>query len=280
MPFANVAAGQIYYEFDGESSEPPIVLIAGQGAQLISWYPEFRTHLLKAGYRLLLFDNRDSGLSLDAAGEPGYGIPDMAADVAGLLDAIGVEKAHIVGQSMGGMIAQEVALNHPRKVLSLCSIYSAPSTEFITPSQSIWAVREEPPARDRDGAIRQYIEHERISGLDEFSEEWILAYATKVVDRAYRPEGKARQLEAVRRRPDRTAELSTISVPTLVIHGLDDVLIHHSGGLATAAAIRGAELRLYADMGHQLLPSLFEDYARSIARTCGRAMKHRNAMTI
>jgi pimeloyl-ACP methyl ester carboxylesterase len=269
MPRADVSIGNIYYEVEGEPSDPPLLLIAGQGAQLISWPCELRNRLLDSGFRLILFDNRDCGLS--SAVEGAYDISDMADDVAELLDVLHIDAAHIVGQSMGGMIAQELTVRHPHRVLSLCSIYSAPGAAFVTSDPEIWTVREKEPALDRDGAIRQYIENERISGLEEYSEEWILEYATTVVDRAYRPDGAARQLAAVRRQRDRTRALTDVNVPTVVLHGLDDVLVHHSGGLATAAAIDGAELHLYAAMGHQLLPSLFEDYTRAITRNCLRS---------
>jgi pimeloyl-ACP methyl ester carboxylesterase len=274
MPYAETAMGTLYYEVEGDPADPPVLLIAGQGAQLISWPPQLRDLLLGAGLRVIVFDNRDSGLSSGCEEAPAYEIADMVRDVSELLDAVGVPRAHIVGQSMGGMIAQDLALDHPEKVLSLCSIYSAPNPSYITTDLSIWAVRETMEAADRESAIRQYIQQEAIAGLEEYSSAWIRNYAEHVIDRAYRPEGALRQLAAVRRRPDRTGDLANIAVPSVVLHGLEDRLIHYQGGLDTAAAIPDAELHLYAKMGHQLLPSLLEDYARIITRNCMRSTTH------
>jgi pimeloyl-ACP methyl ester carboxylesterase len=272
MPHAVSRDKQIYYEPHGaNTSTLPILLVAGQGAQLISWHPDFVSALVNAGFQVITYDNRDVGLSTKFDSAPNYTLTDMADDAASLLDWLELAKVHVVGQSMGGMIAQQLAISHPSRVASLCSIYSSPSPRFITKDTNVWDVRDETPATDREGAIQQYIEQERIAGLDEFSEEWIRSYAEATIDRCYYPEGKFRQMAALRRSGDRTDLLTDLKVPAAVLHGLEDRLIGIAGGLATADAIPGAELHIYADMGHQLLPSLFSDYVRVIARTARRA---------
>ncbi|WP_270889706.1 alpha/beta fold hydrolase [Pedococcus sp. 5OH_020] len=270
MPHASANGISLYYEGHGDPSAPTMVLIAGQGAQLISWPAGLRELLVNQGFRVVQFDNRDVGLSTKCDGKAPYGLSDMADDLAGLLDTLRIDAAHIVGQSMGGMIAQDFAIRHPDRVLSLCSIYSAPGPAFITTHPDVWDTREREPAREREEAIRDYIERERACGLAEYSEEWIRANAEETIDRCYYPEGGQRQMDAVRRSADRTDALGGLTVPTAVIHGLEDLLIDFSGGVATAAAVPGAELHLYADMGHQLLPSLWEDYVRIISRNAAR----------
>jgi pimeloyl-ACP methyl ester carboxylesterase len=195
----------------------------------------------------------------------------MANDVADLLDGLEIDAAHIVGQSMGGMIAQQLTIDHPTRVLSLCSIYSTPNTEHLVSDPEVWAIREQEPATDREGAIAQYIERESICGLAEYTPEWIRAHAEATYDRCYYPVGAERQMAAVRRAPDRIPGLRQVTAPTVVLHGLADCLIDASGGYATALAVPGAELHTYADMGHQMVPSLFEEYVRVITRNVNRA---------
>ena len=271
MPTAHLGGITLYYELHGDPTGQPLVLVAGQGAQLISWPEQLRNQLIDAGFQVLLYDNRDVGWSTKCQTTPDYHLSDMADDLAALMDVLGWSRAHIVGQSMGGMIAQQLVIDHPEKVASLCSIYSAPNASHLTSDPQSWAVRNEPPATNRDAAIDQYIRRERVSGLAELDENWVRAYAAATIDRCYDPAGAERQMAAVRRSSDRTAGLRAVTVPTAVIHGLADRLIRSSGGLATAAAIPGAELHVYADMGHQLLPSLHQDYLRVIVRTAGRA---------
>ncbi len=275
MPHAQTQQVNLYYETTGDPTAPPLVLIAGQGAQLISWPQDLRDMLTAAGFQVLALDNRDVGLSTKCENKGTYELSDMATDVAELIRTLGFQAAHIVGQSMGGMIAQLLAIEHPHRVLSLCSIYSAPSPAFITTSTQpeVWAIRNRPPAQNRDEAVQQYIERERLCGLDELSDDWILAYAQQTIDRCYYPPGGERQMAAVLRSTDRTVRLHQLDVPTAVIHGRDDHLIDYHGGITTATAIPNAELHLYPEMGHQLLPALWDEYARVIIRNAGRADK-------
>jgi pimeloyl-ACP methyl ester carboxylesterase len=271
MPFAQLRTVRLCYERAGDPAAPPLLLIAGQSAQLISWPPQFIDRLVKAGFHVITFDNRDVGLSTKCESQPEYDLTDMANDTAGLLDALGVRSAHVVGQSMGGMIAQHLAISHPDHVASLCLIYSAPSPDYITRDPQIWSIRNRAPAPDRESRILRYIEIERISGLEQLSEEWIRCYAETAIDRCYHPQGGDRQMTAIHRSGDRTDLLTCLHLPTAVIHGLDDRLIDVAGGIATAASVPNAELHVYADMGHQLVPSLWPDYVRVIKRTATRA---------
>jgi pimeloyl-ACP methyl ester carboxylesterase len=277
VPHVQTPSLRLYHELEGDPAGPPLVLIAGQSAQLTSWRPELRQLLIEQGFRVILFDNRDVGLSTKWESGGLYEISDMANDVAELLDALQIDAAHIVGQSMGGMVAQQLTIDHPTRVLSLCSIYSAPSIEHLVDDPEVWAIREQEHATDREGAIAQYIERETLSGLAEYTPEWIRAHAEATYDRCYYPEGADRQIAAVRRSPDRTPGLRQVKVPTAVLHGLADRLIDTSGGYATALAVPGAELHTYADMGHQLVPSLFEDYVRVITRNIRRAQARAHA---
>jgi pimeloyl-ACP methyl ester carboxylesterase len=271
VPHLQTPSLQLYYELEGDPAGPPLVLIAGQSAQLTSWHPDFRHLLIEQGFRVILFDNRDVGLSSKWESEGRYEISDMANDVTDLLDGLDIDAAHIVGQSMGGMVAQQLTIDQPTRVLSLCSIYSTPSIEHLVDDPEVWAIREQEHATDREGAIAQYIERESICGLAEYTPEWIRAHAEATHDRCYYPVGADRQMAAVRRAPDRTPGLGQLNVPTVVLHGLADRLIDVTGGYATALAVPGAELHTYADMGHQMLPSLFEEYVRVITRNANRA---------
>lgn len=271
MPHVQTPSLELYYEVEGDPAGPVVVLIAGQSAQLTSWHPDLRNLLIEQGFRVILFDNRDVGLSSKWESGDLYEISDMANDVAELLDALDIDAAHIVGQSMGGMIAQQLTIDHPARVLSLCSIYSTPSLEHLGSDPAVWSIREQEPAKDREGAIAQFIERESLGGLRDYTPEWFRAHAEATYDRCYYPEGIERQMAAVRRTPDRTPGLRDVKVPTVVLHGLADRLIDASGGYATALAVPGAELHTYAGMGHQLVPSLFEEYVCVISRNIARA---------
>jgi pimeloyl-ACP methyl ester carboxylesterase len=271
MAFVQLRKVRLCYERAGDPAAQTLLLIAGQSAQLISWHPEFIGRLVEVGFHVITFDNRDVGLSTKCESQPEYDLTDMADDTAELLDGLGFLPAHVVGQSMGGMIAQQLAISHPDQVASLCSIYSAPSPDYITKDPQIWSNRERAAAPDRESRILHFIENERISGLEEHSEEWIRSYAENTVDRCYHPQGGDRQMAAIHRSGDRTYALASLRIPTAVIHGLNDRLVDVAGGIATAASVPNAELHVYADMGHQIVPSLWPDYVRVIERTAKRA---------
>ena len=276
MPLADLGNVQLYYELSGPVDGEPLVLIQGLGAQSISWPPGFVALLQAERFRIVLFDNRDVGLSTwfsAADTEQPYVLKDMSDDVAHLLDYLGLEQAHIVGQSMGGMIAQQFAIDHPDRTLSLISIYSAPAplADLVSSDAPQSPARSGSWPTDREGAIQRYIDQEMVSGLEEYDDEWIRAYAERVIDRAYNPSGQQRQMAALRDAPDRRPGLANVAVPAAVIHGRNDPLIGFRGGIATAEALPNAELHIFTEMAHQVKPSYWPDYVRIISRTAARA---------
>jgi pimeloyl-ACP methyl ester carboxylesterase len=277
---------ELEYETIGDPGDPPMVLIMGLGAQLIDWPVEFCTALAERGYQVIRFDNRDCGLStgFDDAGAPdlaaatagqsAYKLADLAADTAGLLDALDIDRAHVVGVSMGGMIAQQFAVDHPRRLLSLCSIMSTTGDRSVGgPTPEASAALTRPPAANRSEAIANQLASSAVIGSPGYPvpDDERRQRATAKYDRAYRPLGAGRQLAAVIASPDRTAGLHSITVPALVIHGAEDPLVDVSGGRATAAAIPGAELLVLPGMGHDLPQPLWPQIIDAIDANAGRA---------
>jgi pimeloyl-ACP methyl ester carboxylesterase len=290
MPDVRSNGMTLRYETLGDPSAPALLLIMGLGAQLIDWPDGFCELLVARGYRVIRFDNRDAGLStwLDELGRPDLGdifggdftttpyrLADLAADAAGLLKELGVERAHVAGVSMGGMIAQQLAIDHPDRVLSLCSIMSTTGDRSVgRPTPEAAAVLGQPPAGNREAAIASAVAASRIIGSPGFpvNEEELLRRTTAKYDRAYRPIGTARQYAAILASPDRTQALYGVTVPTLVIHGEADPLIDVSGGRATAATIPGAELLVVPGMGHDLPQEAWPQVIDAITRNAGRAL--------
>jgi pimeloyl-ACP methyl ester carboxylesterase len=286
---AQVGDLEIAYETFGDAGDPPILLVMGLATQMIGWPDEFCAGLADRGYFVVRFDNRDIGLSthLDSAGAPDilavlggdassvpYGLADLADDTVGLLDALGLDSVHLIGASMGGMIAQLVALRHPARVRSLTSIMSTTGDPSVGgPSEAALALLLAPAARDRDAAVQRVIDTYRVVGSPgfEFDESALRERAGLSFDRAYDPAGVARQLAAVLTTPDRTRALKGISVPTLVIHGSDDALVDVSGGRATAATVPGAELLVVDGMGHDLPRAMWPEITDRITALIERA---------
>lgn len=269
MPHAAANGIEIEYETFGDAAGPPVLLVMGLGAQMISWNDEFCELLAGRGFHVVRYDNRDCGLStwMDAAGpadiagalsgeaSPAYTLDDMAADAVGLLDALGIGAAHVVGASMGGFIAQTIAINHPDRVLTLTSIMSGPAhPESVSPTPEATAVLFVPPAATRDERITQemWIRKVLMGPADPFDEDAERVRAERAIDRAYHPAGTARQFAAVLASQPRLERLRGVRVPTLVIHGLDDTLIPVDNGRAVAAAVSGSRLVEIEGMGHDL----------------------------
>jgi pimeloyl-ACP methyl ester carboxylesterase len=285
---ARVGAIEIAYETFGVPDDPPLLLIMGLGTQMIGWPDEFCRALESRGLYVIRFDNRDIGLSTHLHDAPApdvmaavagdmrtasYTLTDMAADAAGLLDALALTSAHVVGASLGGMVAQTLAIEHPRRVRSLTSMMSTTGDRRVgAPSQAGAAALMAPPARDRDGAIERALSSARTIGSPGFplDEQAVRDRASRSFDRAFDPPGVARQLVAVLASPDRTPRLHRLTVPTLVIHGAGDALIDVSGGRATAAAIPGAELVIIEGMGHDLPRALWPVLASHIGELIAR----------
>lgn len=270
MPKISANNIEIEYEAFGDPNSPPLLLINGFGSQLIFWDEQLCDRFAQSGLYVIRFDNRDVGLSskMKEAGlpdigallrgeaiDPPYTIEDMADDAVGLLDALGIEKAHICGMSMGGMIAQAVAINHPGQVLSLISIYSTtgnPKLPPPTPEAMDVLLSTQPVEREAniEHAIKLF---RKIAGHGfSFNEKWHRKLAAAAYDRAFYPEGAARQFAAIMTQKNRRPALASVSVPALVIHGTDDPLVSVEGGKDTAAAIHGSELILIDGMGHDL----------------------------
>jgi pimeloyl-ACP methyl ester carboxylesterase len=247
-------------------------MIMGLGAQLVAWDRDLMDRFAAEGFRVIRFDNRDVGLSTKV--EEPYTLHDMAADAAGLLDALGIPAAHVAGASLGGMIAQQLAIDFPQKVLSLCSIMSTtgdPEVGGSTPEALAMLVR--PAAQTRDEAIEMQIQGVEVFGSKGLPIDWdrVRARAERSWDRMVYPAGIARQMLAARATGDRTSALRALDVPTVVIHGTDDTLILPSGGEATAAAIPGAELVLVEGMGHDQPPAAWDQIVGAVVRNARRA---------
>jgi pimeloyl-ACP methyl ester carboxylesterase len=269
MPRAKANGIELEYETFGDPSARPLLLIMGLGAQMISWNDDFCTQLADRGFHVIRFDNRDSGLStrMEEAGhadvlaafngdaQPAYHLDDLADDAVGLLDGLGIEAAHIVGASMGGFVAQLVAINHPDRVLSLTSIMSGPSwAEGVPPKPEGMAVLITTPPTTREERIEEAMSARRalVGQGDPFDEVYERRRAERLVDRAYYPAGIGRQLVAVLAAEMRLERLKEIRVPTLVIHGIDDVLVPVENGRLVAEAVPGARLLEFEGMGHDL----------------------------
>ena len=276
---------ELEYETLGDPGDPALLLIMGLGAQLIDWPQDFCAELAAHGFHVIRFDNRDSGLStqLDVhgapdlaaayAGESPYKLADFATDTAGLLDALGIEKAHIVGVSMGGMIAQQFTINHPERVLTLCSIMSTTGDRTVGESTpEAMAALTQPPATTRDEALANALRSSKAIGSPAYppTDEERQARAEAKYDRAYRPLGTARQFAAILASPDRTEALHDVKAPAVVIHGEADPLVNVSGGRATAAAVPGAELVVLPGMGHDLPQALWPKIITAIVSNTAR----------
>ena len=267
---ADVGRGiSLAYEQIGPADGDPLVLVAGLGMQLYSWPTEFCERLAARGYRVTRFDNRDVGASTHLGYRPArpaallarrwpaeqYDISDLATDTVGLLDALGYDSAHLVGVSMGGMIVQSAAARYPHRVRTLTSIMSTTGSRRVgRPRLSTWRLMNAAPPRTRDAAVERAVRIFRHIGSHgfPFDEARIRDLAGVGWDRDPSTAGTGRQLGAIFRSGDRTAELRAVTAPTLVIHGERDRMVHRSGGAATARAIPGARLEVIPGMGHDL----------------------------
>ena len=277
MPFATGDA-QIYYESLGDTSQPTVVLIEGAGAQMLGWHQDFCQLLLDTGFHVARMDNRDVGLSRKFGGpehiDGGYGIEDMASDVIAVLDHLGMERAHLVGRSMGAIIAQVVALEHPARVASQTWISSIPSQEPAYILQDATESLTAAPVRlTRAQAIAFAVAMATPSPGETYPPdiEWAKQAAAEAYDRCYAPEGMHRQWAALMRAPDRLERLRQVAIPTALIHGRNDPVLHWQASADTAAAVPDAELHVYSGMGHGLPRALWPDVIATIRRTASKA---------
>lgn len=273
MRTAHVNGIDIEYRTEGDPSHPALLLVMGLGAQLIAWPQGFVDGLRDHGFFMVLYDNRDCGLSTkfegtpeftslfsgDAATAP-YLVEDMADDAAALLSELGVARAHVVGASMGGMITQALVINHPDRFLSACSIMSTTGDRTVgAPTGEAMTALLRPVATSREEAIEASVEGSRVIGSPDYpADEAVLRErAGEAYDRSYCPDGTARQLAAILASPDRTEGLRGVRMPFLVLHGEADPLVTLSGGQATAAAVPGSKLITFPGMGHDLPEALW-----------------------
>ena len=280
---------ELAYERFGDLGAPPVLLVMGLGTQMLGWDDGFCAELVARGLQATRFDNRDVGLSSHFPGAPtpdvsaaisgdassaSYTLSDMAGDTVGLLDALGLDSAHIVGASMGGMIAQTIAIEHPGRVRSLTSIMSTTGDASVgQPTPQALGALLSPPASTREEAIDRTVSIFRVIGSPgfEFDEAELCERAGLSYDRADDPLGVTRQLVAIIASGDRTARLRSIDVPTLVLHGAEDPLVDVSGGRATAQAVPDAELVVIGGMGHDLPRALWPEITARIADLARRA---------
>jgi pimeloyl-ACP methyl ester carboxylesterase len=281
--FCDIGGGiSLCYERFGNESDPPMLLIMGLGTQMIGWPDEFCAQLADRGFQVIRFDNRDIGRSTRIAGPPPtprqlltrkidpvlYRLSDMAADAVGLLKELNLAPAHVVGASMGGMIAQTVAAQHPDATGSLVSIMSNTGNRWKgQPAFGIYRYLLRRAPEDRDGYIEyntRVFEAIGSRGLP-FDKDRVRDMVARSYDRGHDPAGPGRQLGAIVASGDRTAELRTIHVPTLVIHGSKDKMVARSGAVATAKAIPGAKLMIVEGMGHDLPEAAWPQLVPAIA---------------
>jgi pimeloyl-ACP methyl ester carboxylesterase len=265
---------QIAYDAFGNPADPAVILVMGLATQRLAWGDEFCEDLARAGRFVVRFDNRDAGesthfhehgeptlLDLVRRRPPPYRIDDMADDVIGLIDALGLGTVHVVGASMGGFIAQTVAIRYPQRVHTLTLVMTSTGSVRVgrpAPAVVLRFLRRR-AAADRAAAIEETIRTFRVIGSPGFptDEDRIRQLAGASYDRAYDPAGAQRQLAAILAQPNRTARLRRLTVPTLVMHGLDDPLVSPSGGLAIARAIPSSKFVGFSGMGHDLPPELW-----------------------
>jgi pimeloyl-ACP methyl ester carboxylesterase len=274
MPRAKSNGIEIAYEVFGQSGAPPLLLVMGLGGQMVLWEDELCRMLVARGHRVIRFDNRDVGKStfFESAGVPDiatlmtaafsgqpvsapYTLSDMAADTIGLLDALDIEAADVVGASMGGMIVQTMAIEHPSRVRTMTSIMSTTGSPTLPPpDMGALSFLVSPMPMDREGAIEFGVHMFRVIGSPgfPFEEERVRRLASLQYDRGMNPGGVLRQLAAIAASGDRTTKLASVKAPTLVIHGRADPLVPFAAGEATAAAIPGARLEAVEGMGHDL----------------------------
>jgi pimeloyl-ACP methyl ester carboxylesterase len=280
---------EIAYQEIGDPDGEPLLLIMGLGTQMLAWDEELCAMLAERGFRVVRFDNRDIGRStmLNEAGVPrradvllgrrstaAYLLSDMGVDTVGLMDRLGIESAHIVGASMGGMIGQALAIERPERVRSLVSMMSTTGSRRVgTPTRRAFALLFARFPRSREDYVERIVRTFKVIGSPGFptDEARLRDVAGRMYDRSHRPAGVLRQIHAIAASGNRTAALRRLRLPVTVLHGAQDPLIRPSGGRATARAIPDARLRLIEGMGHDLPRELWPTFTEEIVATAARA---------
>lgn len=287
-------------EIEGPNTAPTVLLIMGLGMQLTAWPPDLVASLLRSGYRVVRFDNRDVGLSSKTSGrlpnllwqamryrmglsvQSLYTLRDMADDTHGILDALAVDRCHVIGVSMGGMIAQGLASKHPARVISLTSIMSTTGARGLpqATASATRAILTRPRSQSRDDVIERFVKTLRVIGSPGFAVEEgeLRARLSASLDRSYYPAGTIKQLAAIMSSGDRSDEVRRIKVPTLVLHGRDDPLVPVKNGQDTAAKIQGAAMHVIDGMGHDLAPGVVRELMKFVEPFLARAGADWNAV--
>jgi len=285
----------ICYEIFGEPTAEPMLLIMGLGAQMVLWDDAFCEQIAARGFRVIRFDNRDIGQSSKLSGgkrlgavellklrflkipvAAPYRIIDMARDTTGLMDVLGIKSAHLVGASMGGMIAQEVAISFPERVRSLTSIMSTTGNPKVPPpTKEAAAMLMAPPPTTREEYFARFAQTWKILRVGSFPEDEALdpSRAARIYSRGLNPAGVGRQLRAILASGSRKTRLASVTAPTLVIHGTVDPLVHPMGGRDTAASIPGARLLMIEGMGHAIPIPMWPQIIGAIAEHAHGAAK-------
>jgi pimeloyl-ACP methyl ester carboxylesterase len=272
VPRASIKSLELEYETFGAPGRPAVLLISGLGSQLIGWTDGLCQEIAGRGFHVIRFDNRDVGLSTKLEGGAGYGLSDMAADAAGLLDVLGIPAAHVVGASMGGMIAQLVAIEHPAKTLTLTIVMSnLGGADSISAQSEVIALLIQPPPETREGRIEQSVAATRVTWGPSFEEDRARARAARAIDRSFYPEGTARQFQAINAAGSRREALGRVRIPVLVIHGDGDALVPFANAdRIVAAAPAGTELQVMKGVGHEMPPWEWAGIADGIARLAAK----------
>lgn len=266
MAFARNGNCEIYFDTFGSTENPALLLVNGLGSQCINYADAWCEKFADQGFFVIRFDNRDVGLSTSFEGAPVnehgacYSVSDMAADAMAVLDANGIDKAHVMGLSMGGMIVQVLAIEHPDRLLSVTSVMShSGEVEYAKSTPNAQRLLTAPGATDRESYVASWIEGLHEWGSPEFADEarW-RADAERAFDRSFNPAGTGRQFLAVRSSAPRAERLRSVRIPTLVLHGDKDTLIDQIGGRRTAELIPGARFELIEGMGHDYPPQLWD----------------------
>ena len=285
MPYASNGDVRIYYETFGEAAAPALMLINGLGSQCINYREEWCRRFAAEGFFVIRLDNRDVGLSThfsDVApemGKPAYSIADMANDAIAVLDDLGLDRAHVMGLSMGGMIVQQLAIDHPDRLISMTSVMSTTGDRDVGQSApEALALLTGPTPTDREGYIARYLQGIRTYGSPAaYDEERLAPLAAEAYDRCFDPSGQARQMIAIMASPSRTAALGSVTVPALVMHGDQDKLVDISGGRRTAEAIPGARFVVMEGMGHDYPPQYWDRWVAEVTAHARAAEAARSA---
>ncbi|MGW4872552.1 alpha/beta fold hydrolase [Streptomyces chartreusis] len=263
MTFVITPGGsRIAWDSFGVEGLPPLVLIQGHGAQLLGWRPGFCERLVQEGFRVIRFDNRDVGQS-QRHPEGGYDLSDLADDTAYLLDGLHLDSAHIVGQSMGGMVAQELALRHPERVRSLGLIYTAPSLRYFRGRDAISERLGGAAPKSRDEFISYYLAAEEVCRSEGYPQdvEWLSEVGGQTWDRGWEPDGPERQMQALLATTDHDEMLRSLSVSTAILAGGSDQLVDPDASVRLHEVISSSTLTIFPGMGHELPEPLWDEIA-------------------